>query len=81
VHIRLFKKQANPKVLPIQPNNGTDASIVATSFKDFAIKKQFIFHTGFDTVCVTHKKHAVIINYLPDKYLIIIKCLYLSNLV
>lgn len=60
----MFKKQANPKVLPIPLNIKTDASIVATSFKDFAMKKQFIFHTGFDIVCITYKKYAVIINSL-----------------
>lgn len=62
------------KQIPIQLNNKIDASTVATSLKDLAVKKQFIFHTRFGTVCRTSKKYAVI-NYLSDKYLIIIKCL------
>lgn len=45
----------------------------------FAVKKQFIIHTGFDIGFITYKKCAVIINYLPDKYSIIIKCLHLSK--
>lgn len=63
------------KQTPIRLNNKIDASTAATPSKDFAVKKQFIFHTGLGTVCITSKKYGVIINYLSDKYLIIIKCL------
>lgn len=63
------------KQIPIQWNNKIDASTTATSLKDFAVKKQFIFHTELGTVCITSKKYAVIINYWSDKYLIIIKYL------
>lgn len=63
------------KQIPIQLNNKRDTSIAATSLKYFAVKKQFIFHTGLGTVSITSKIYVVIINYLPDKYLIIIKCL------